>query len=73
MSTPDLAPRDPSRLSRRQLLQASGLTLGALAVGRHAYGQTPKEGARSSPPAPPRPPGSIRSSCPPSRAARARR
>jgi peptide/nickel transport system substrate-binding protein len=44
MSTPDPAPRDPSRLSRRQLLQASGLTLGALAVGRHAYGQTPKEG-----------------------------
>ena len=44
MSSQDPAPRDPSRLSRRQLLQAGGLTLGALAVGRHAHGQTPKDG-----------------------------
>ena len=44
MRTPDSASRDPHRLSRRRLLQASGLTLGALAVGRHAYGQAPKEG-----------------------------
>ena len=32
------------RLTRRQLLQASGLTLAALAVGQHALGQTPKPG-----------------------------
>jgi peptide/nickel transport system substrate-binding protein len=32
------------RLTRRQLLQASGLTLGALAVGRSALAQTPKLG-----------------------------
>jgi hypothetical protein len=44
MSTPDLAPRDPSRLSRRQLLKASGLTLGALAAGRLAQAQAPKAG-----------------------------
>src|SRR5919204_6936914 len=31
-------------LTRRQLLQASGLTLGALALGRHASGQTPRDG-----------------------------
>jgi peptide/nickel transport system substrate-binding protein len=31
-------------LTRRQLLQASGLTVGALAVGRHAHAQTPKPG-----------------------------
>jgi peptide/nickel transport system substrate-binding protein len=33
-----------SHLSRRQLLKAGGLTLGALAVGRHAAAQTPKPG-----------------------------
>jgi peptide/nickel transport system substrate-binding protein len=33
-----------SHLTRRQLLQASGLTLGALSLGRSAFGQTPKEG-----------------------------
>jgi hypothetical protein len=39
------APRDANRLSRRQLLQAGGLTLGTLALGgRAAYGQTPKAG-----------------------------
>src|ERR1700741_53721 len=31
-------------MNRRQLLQASGLTLGALSLGRSAFGQTPKEG-----------------------------
>src|SRR5256712_6375341 len=31
-------------LTRRQLLQAGGLTLGALSVGRPALGQTPKDG-----------------------------
>src|SRR5688572_33260779 len=31
-------------LTRRQLLQASGATLGALTLGRHAYAQTPKTG-----------------------------
>ena len=30
-----------TRLTRRQLLQASGLTVGALAVGRTAFAQTP--------------------------------
>ena len=35
---------DSPRLSRRQLLKAGGLTLGALAVGRHAAAQTPKPG-----------------------------
>ena len=34
----------PSPLTRRQLLQAGGLTLGALAVGRSALGQAPKAG-----------------------------
>ncbi len=33
-----------SHLSRRQLLKAGGLTLGALAVGRRADAQTPKPG-----------------------------
>src|SRR4029450_12226397 len=33
-----------SSLTRRQLMQAAGLTLGSLAVGRTAFGQTPKEG-----------------------------
>src|SRR5882672_11677933 len=33
-----------SHLSRRQLLKAGGLTLGALAVGRRAAAQTPKPG-----------------------------
>ena len=33
-----------SSLTRRQLMQAAGLTLGSLAVGRTALGQTPKEG-----------------------------
>jgi peptide/nickel transport system substrate-binding protein len=37
-------PAHASRLSRRQLLKASGLTLGALAVGRGAAAQTPKPG-----------------------------
>src|SRR5215216_2847181 len=32
------------RLTRRQLLQAGGLTLGALSLGRPALGQTPKPG-----------------------------
>src|SRR5438067_3168182 len=31
-------------LTRRQLLQAGGLTLGALSLGRHAAGQAPKDG-----------------------------
>src|SRR2546422_11694399 len=31
-------------LTRRQLLQAGGLTLGALSLGRPALGQTPKVG-----------------------------
>src|SRR6267142_4294897 len=31
-------------MTRRQLLQASGLTLGGLSLGRHALGQTPREG-----------------------------
>jgi peptide/nickel transport system substrate-binding protein len=34
----------PASLTRRQLLQASGLTLGALSLGRSAFGQTPKDG-----------------------------
>jgi hypothetical protein len=33
-----------SSLTRRQLMQAAGLTLGSLAVGHTALGQTPKEG-----------------------------
>ena len=33
-----------SHLSRRQLLKAGGLTLGALAVGRRAAAQSPKPG-----------------------------
>jgi peptide/nickel transport system substrate-binding protein len=37
-------PAHAPRLSRRQLLKASGLTLGALAVGRAAAAQTPKPG-----------------------------
>ena len=41
--TNDPAPPN-RRLSRRQLLQAGGLTLGALAVGRPAAAQTPKPG-----------------------------
>ena len=44
MSSQDPASPDTSRLSRRQLLQAGGLTLGALAVGRRAGAQTPKPG-----------------------------
>jgi peptide/nickel transport system substrate-binding protein len=43
MSSKDPASR-ASRLSRRQLLQAGGLTLGTLALGRTAFGQTPKNG-----------------------------
>src|SRR5688572_24722502 len=43
MSSKDPASR-ASRLSRRQLLQAGGLTLGTLALGRPAFGQTPKDG-----------------------------
>ena len=35
---------DALRLSRRQILKAGGLTLGALAVGRSAAAQTPKPG-----------------------------
>jgi peptide/nickel transport system substrate-binding protein len=35
---------DALRLSRRQILKAGGLTLGALAVGRAAAAQTPKPG-----------------------------
>jgi peptide/nickel transport system substrate-binding protein len=35
---------DARRLSRRQILKAGGLTLGALAVGRAAAAQTPKPG-----------------------------
>ena len=35
---------DASRLSRRQLLQAGGLALGALAVGRPAAAQAPRAG-----------------------------
>ncbi|HME97118.1 MAG TPA: ABC transporter substrate-binding protein [Methylomirabilota bacterium] len=35
---------DALRLSRRQILKAGGLTLGALAVGRPAAAQTPKPG-----------------------------
>ena len=31
-------------LTRRQLLQAGGLTLGALSLGRRAAGQAPKDG-----------------------------
>jgi hypothetical protein len=31
-----------SHLSRRQLLKAGGLTLGALAVARHSCAQSPK-------------------------------
>jgi len=34
----------PALLTRRQLLEAGGLTLGALAVGRRALAQTPKSG-----------------------------
>src|SRR5260370_33258784 len=37
-------PSDSSRLSRRQLLQAGGLALGALAVGRPAAAQAPRPG-----------------------------
>jgi len=37
--TTDHAYLDPSRLSRRQLLKAGGLTLGALAVGQRAAAQ----------------------------------
>src|SRR2546429_5089683 len=33
-----------SHLTRRQLLQAGGLTLGALSLPRHVLGQTPKPG-----------------------------
>src|SRR5881397_641867 len=32
-------------LTRRQLLQAGGLTLDALSLGRPALGQTPKDGS----------------------------
>ena len=35
---------DGSRLSRRQVLQAGGLALGALAVGRPAAAQAPRPG-----------------------------
>jgi peptide/nickel transport system substrate-binding protein len=42
MTTDHDSPR--SHYSRRQLLKAGGLTLGALAVGRHAAAQTPKPG-----------------------------
>src|SRR4029077_9813935 len=41
--------------SRRQLLQAGGLALGALAVGRPAAAQSPRSGG--APPPPPGPPG----------------
>ena len=44
MTSKDPAPRESNGLSRRQLLQASGLTLGTLALGRTAFGQTPKAG-----------------------------
>ena len=37
-------PSDAPRLSRRQILKAGGLTLGALAVGRSAAAQTPRPG-----------------------------
>jgi peptide/nickel transport system substrate-binding protein len=36
--------RNSRGLTRRQLLQASGATLGALTLGRHAFAQTPKTG-----------------------------
>ena len=35
---------DRHALTRRQLLKASGATLGALSLGRHAFAQTPKSG-----------------------------
>src|SRR5215831_7458600 len=35
---------DHTRLSRRQILQIGGTTLGGLALGRPAFGQTPKPG-----------------------------
>src|SRR5215510_16468509 len=35
---------DHTRLSRRQILQIGGATLGGLALGRPAFGQTPKPG-----------------------------
>src|SRR5437763_15355137 len=34
----------PASLTRRHLLQAGGLTLGALSLGLHAAGQAPKDG-----------------------------
>ena len=42
--TIDHASPDSPRLSRRQLLKAGGLTLGALVAGRPAAAQTPKRG-----------------------------
>ena len=37
-------PSDVTRLTRRELLKAGGLTLGALSVGTPALGQTPRSG-----------------------------
>ena len=45
--TIDHEPSNALRLTRRQLLHAGGLTLGALAIGRSAAAQTPRAGAYS--------------------------
>ena len=42
--TIDHEPSNALRLTRRQLLHAGGLTLGALAIGRSAAAQTPRAG-----------------------------
>ena len=42
--TTDHTRPDPRRLTRRELLEAGGLALGALAVARPAYAQAPKPG-----------------------------
>src|SRR6185503_14715465 len=44
MEEPIMSKENPLNLSRRQVLKAGGLTLGALAVGRRAAAQTPKPG-----------------------------